>query len=216
MSFPGGNFLPHLDMHRSLASTALDLPVSLSRKAPLVKLDEDFCLPVTGHAAPLSVLMPSPAAAPRQPVIQILDDPLDDDDLPSLSSRPSPRSRHEMPRFVPFQPEIFLTTKDPWAVHSVADLLRFFLPELSIAAGLMAGCGLMAGRLLARWTGAIQPLWVFGLYLAILLLHVGGLYLANKGISSSHLKSSMRNLVFGLFLLLLPHSVAYLFLTVGT
>ena len=197
-------------MHRSLSSSTLDFPAPLSRRAPLVKLDEDFCLPVTGHAAPLSVLMPSPSAARREPVV--LDDPLDD--LPSLSG-PSPRSRREFPRFVPFQPETFLTTKDPWAVHSVADLLRFFLPELSIAAGLMAGCGLMTGRLLARWTGAIQPLWVLGLYLAILLLHVSGVYLANKGISSSRLKSSMRNLVFGLFLLLLPHSVAYLFLTVG-
>jgi hypothetical protein len=196
-------------MHRSLGSTNLEFPAPISRKAPQVTLDEDFCLPVTGHAAPLAVVMPAPAVTRRDPVI------LDSlDDFPSLSG-PSPRARREFPRFVPFQPEVFMTTKDPWAVHSVADLLHLFLPELSIAAGLMAGCGLMAGRLLARWAGAIHPLWVLGLYLTILLLHVSGVYLANKGISSSRLKASMRNLVFGLFLLLLPHAVAYLFLTVG-
>jgi hypothetical protein len=178
----------------------------------LVSLDEDFCLPVTGRDAPLSVLMPSPSASASKAEFPVLE-PLDDDFPPQAVS--APRSRREMPAFVPFQPEVFLTAKDPWAVHSVADLIRFFLPEISIAAGLMAGCGLMAGRLIARWTGAIQPLWVLGLYLAIVFLHISGLYLAGKGGSSSHLKSSMRQLVFGMFLLLLPHSVAYVVLTMG-
>jgi hypothetical protein len=197
-------------MHRSLGSTDLDGLAPLPRKTPLVTLDEDFCLPVTGHAAPLTVLMPTPSASRREPPVL---EPLD-----GFSPRPLPslRSRREAPPlFVPFQPEIFAVAKDPWSAHSVADLIRFFLPELSIAAALMAGCGLMAGRLLARWVNGIQPLWVLGLYLAILFLHLGGVYLAGKGGSSSHLKASMRNLVFGLFFLLLPHSVAYLFLTVG-
>jgi hypothetical protein len=197
-------------MHRSLASSDLEFPAPTSRRSPLVSLDEDFCLPVSGRDAPLAVVMPSPATNTTPfPVLE----PLEDDfPAPSMAA---PRPRRDMPAFVPFQPEVFLTAKDPWAVHSVADLIRFFLPEISIAAGLMAGCGLMAGRLLARWTGTIQPLWVLALYLAIVFLHIGGLYLAGKGSNSSHLKSSMRHLVFGLFLLLLPHSVAYVVLTMG-
>jgi hypothetical protein len=197
-------------MHRSLASSNLEFPTPTSRRSPRVSLDEDFCLPVTGRDAPLPVVMPSPAASTAQfPVLEPLED-----DFPAPSSG-APRSRRDFPAFVPFQPEVFLMAKDPWAVHSVADLIRFFLPEISIAAGLMAGCGLMAGRLLSRWTGTIQPLWVLGLYLAVLMLHLGGLYLAGKGCNSSRLKSSMRHLVFGLFLLLLPHSVAYVVLTMG-
>jgi hypothetical protein len=196
-------------MPRSLAIPDLDRLAPLPRKAPTVTLDEDFCLPVTGHATPLTVLMPAPAARRSEPVIL---EPLDDFPRGVL---PAPRSRREAPPFVPFQPETFAVAKDPWSVHSVADLIRFFLPELSIAAALMAGCGLMAGRLLARWVSGIQPLWVLGFYLAILFFHLCGVYLAGKGGSSSHLKASMRNLVFSLFFLLLPHSVAFLFLTVG-
>ena len=180
-----------------------------------MSLDEDFCLPVTGRDAPLSVVMPSPAASKPQPAATstqpIVLEPLDDD-LPLESA---PRSRRALPAFQPFKPEVFLMAKNPWAVHSVADLIRFFLPEISIAAGLMAGCGLMAGRLLARWTGVVQPLGVVGLYLGILFLHIGGLYLANKGCNSSQLKASMRQLVIGSFLLFLPHSVAQAVLTMG-
>jgi hypothetical protein len=194
-------------MHRSLKSLDLEFPGSLSRMAPRVMLDEDFCLPVS---APLSALMPAPSGG-HEPIVL---HPLDEETPRQREPHSSRRSRPQPLPFVPFQPEAFLA-KTPWSVHSVSDLIRLFLPEISTAIALMAGCGLMAGKLLARWTGAIKPLWVLGLYLAILLLHLGGIYLTNKGMNSSPLKASLRNLVIGLFFLLLPHTVAYLFLTVG-
>ncbi|MCW1926446.1 hypothetical protein OKA05_28100 [Luteolibacter arcticus] len=196
-------------MHSSLSSPNLERQ-GLSRMPSRVMLKDDFCQPVPDNFAPLSLLqMPAPVADIDDAAI------LDSlDDLPPRPrSRANIRSRRSTPPFVPFQPETFLNAKDPWAVHSLKDLIGFFLPEISVSIALMSVCGLMAGKLLARWANGIQPLWVLGLYLAVLFLHLGSLYLGGKGGSSSHLKTSLRTLVLGLFLLLLPHSVAFLFLS---
>ena len=145
----------------------------------------------------------------------LLDSLEDGDGHDFLLSRGSTRPRRRMPSFEPFQLEVFATAKNPWSVHSLTDLFRLFLPELSTAVALMAGCGLMAGKLLARWTDGIRPLWVLGLYLAILTLYLGVVYLSGKGNNSAGLKSALRALVLGLLLLLIPHMVAFLILTVG-
>lgn len=145
-------------------------------------------------------------------MLDSLEDGEDDDFILSCSTL---RVHREIPSFVPFHPEDFATAKNPWSVNSIADLFRLFLPELSASIALMAGCGLIAGKLLARWAGDVRPLWVAGLYLIILALHLGVVYLGGKGNNSTRLKSSLRSLVIGLFLLLIPHMVAFLVLTMG-
>jgi hypothetical protein len=204
-------------MHRSTGFAHLELPLPAlpSRPAPVLGKDEDFCLPITASAQALPAHSPAPVPkrSGEEPVIL---DSLDDGDGGDFPfSRESLHRRRRIPSFVPFQPESFATLKNPWSVHSVIDLFRLFLPELSASIAIMAGCGLMAGKLLARWTDGIPPLWVAGLYVAILTLYLGVVYLGGKGNNSSGLKTSLRTLVVGLLFLLIPHMIAFLILTIG-
>src|SRR5688572_2720223 len=120
-----GNHIPTPNMHRSLSSLDLEFPVSLPRMTPRVMLDEDFCLPVSDRSAPLSSLMPAPSAGDSKPIVL---HPLDEDAPRRDRPYPSRRTRQQPLPFVPLQPETF-TAKNPWGVHSVADMIRLFLPE---------------------------------------------------------------------------------------
>lgn len=199
------NHPPHPDMRHSHATPDRVRPSSFP---PLVALDEDFCLPVASPVRrPLSLLeMPAPSRVDDLD----LDDPFGE--RPSRLRTPD-RPRKFRPTFVPLRPETFVAAKDPWAVNSLLDLLRFFLPEVSVSTALAALSGLLAGKLLARWAGGIEPMWVLGCYLAVFLLQLGSLYLGGKGANSSRLKSSLRQMVLAMFLLFLPHAVAFALLS---
>lgn len=178
-----------------------------------VRWDDDFGRPAPQNHArrePVAVIaMPSPSAGPERPGPAL--------PAPEPASRPAfqPRRHLRLPVLVPFEPEVFAAAKDPWAVRTPLDLLRLFLPEVSVSLGLAAVSGLLAGKLLSRWTGAIEVWWGPAFYLALVTLHLGALYIGGRGANSARLKSSLRLSVLGLFLLLLPHVVATAVLSAG-
>ncbi|HEY1123006.1 MAG TPA: hypothetical protein VGE67_15445 [Haloferula sp.] len=209
-------------MHRPSGFAHLELPIPALpiRQATSIEIrDDDFCLPVattanTAASVP-AASRPQARATHETPVLLDSLDDGEDDDAGFLLSRGTLRVHREIPSFVPFQLEVFAAAKNPWSVNSVADLFRLFLPELSACIALMAGCGFMAGKLLARWADDVRPPWIAALYLVILTLHLSVVYLGGKGNNSSRLQASLRTLVLGLFLLLIPHMVAFLVLRMG-
>ena len=196
------------------------LPVT----AVLTVIDEDAAPARRPAAAKTSILevMPSPAPRTTAKVVNRADDPFEDDITATTRTGPrisgeldfGPRSHH-LPQFVPLQPEVFLTGRDPWSVRSVPDLLRYYLPELSISAGLVTGCGFAAGRIAHHFLDMIEVPWIVAVYLALYLLNLASLYFGAKGRSSLEAKESFRAMLLWCFLLCIPHIVAFAILRTG-
>lgn len=182
----------------------------------LTVVDEDFCLPVTPRimaaavAAPELRAMPSPA--PRRVTAKALndeDDPFEDEFYASSRNELDFGPKNlSLPRFVPLRPEIFTTGRDPWAVNSIADLFRLYLPELSLSAGLVTFSGLLAGQMTHHFIHSIEASWVLITYLTLYLVHLSSLYLDAKGKPSMQSKGGFRTMLLSCFLLCIPHFVA--------
>ncbi len=118
----------------------------------------------------------------------------------------------ELPRLVPLQNDFFALTGDPWAIHSVADLLKLYLPEISISTGLATISGLIAGRLVHRFGGLSLEPEVLGSYLVLQSLCLALMYASAKGSSSIQVKGWMRKYFLGTLLIFGVHLLGYGFL----
>lgn len=197
------------------------LPTPGLAPASLTLVDEDYCLPIAARTPevappqPVMVAMPSPATRVTARSVNGSDDPFDDsfmtENSPTIGSRPQldhgPRIHH-LPRFVPLQPEIYANGRDPWAIHSIGDLFRLYLPEVSIATGAVAFSGVMAWQLAHHFIHSIEMAWVLGAYLCLLLINLASLYFEAKGKPSLQVKGGFRNLLIASILLCIPHFVA--------
>ena len=174
------------------------LPVT----AVLTVIDEDAAPARRPAAAKTSILevMPSPAPRTTAKVVNRADDPFEDDITATTRTGPrisgeldfGPRSHH-LPQFV----------------------LRNYLPELSISAGLVTGCGFAAGRIAHHFLDMIEVPWIVAVYLALYLLNLASLYFGAKGRSSLEAKESFRAMLLWCFLLCIPHIVAFAILRTG-
>ncbi|MEK7952617.1 hypothetical protein [Luteolibacter soli] len=231
-------------MHRPTGSPPPRPLKVLPRKACLVERGGASDLPIHLIISPAAEATPvtrrQKLQSPAKPVVPLPSDPFDamDDAMgpsndlarpadavpaahptfkPWTEARPLP----ELPVQAPHPSETSLAWETPrppetGATAATATAPTLFLPELTAIAVLITACGFIGGKLLARWTGDSLPaLEVLGLYLALLFLYFGFLHLRGKGPASSTFRSSLRTLALGLFLLLLPHSAAYLILTAG-
>ena len=136
------------------------------------------------------------------------------DFLPSRQAGDDGKLR-ELPRFVPLQCEVFEVTGDPWAVRSVGDLLKLYLPEISISTGVIAAAGLIAGRLVSRFGGGAVGPEILGVYLAVQALCLAVAYTSAKGSPSVRGKERMKFHLLGTFLVLGVHMLAYGLLVAG-
>jgi hypothetical protein len=121
----------------------------------------------------------------------------------------------ELPRFVPLQCDLFSTIGDPWSVHSVGDLLRLYLPEISISTAVVVACGMIAGRLVSRFAGGELGPEVLVTYLALQALCVALVYVCAKGSSCTRVRGWMRKHLLGSLLFLGGHLLAYGLLVAG-
>lgn len=195
--------------------TPAPFPAQGSPSVGLTIVDEDFYLPTASRpvapaakAPPLSAM---PSAVPRvtAQALNGSDDPFDDGlaapGQPELDF--GPRLNY-LPRFVPLQPESFVTGRDPWSVHSVMDLLRLYLPEVSISCGLISIAGVLSGQLIHHYIYSIKVPWVVATYLALYLINLASLYLGAKSKPSVQVKGKFRGMLLGCFILCIPHLVA--------
>lgn len=196
-------------------------PLSGTRRPALIVLDEDFCLPAPAKALapapgnPQLNAMPPPALRVTAKALNGSDDPFADDFMTGQMTGNDgqaqldlgPRIPH-LPRFVPLPPEIYAITRDPWSIHSVADLLRLYLPEVSISVGAVAFSGIMAGQIAHHFIHSIEELWGLAAYLGLLLMNIASLYFGAKGKPSMQVKEGFRNLLIACILLCIPHLVA--------
>jgi len=202
-------------LHPFPTPTPGPLPASRPPSSTLTVVDEDFCLPVPAKApasvpkSPQVIAMPTPAARVTAKTVNGNDDPFGDDFL--TDHRPKldhgPRIQH-LPRFVPLQPEIYTAGRDPWSIHSLEDLLRLYLPELSISAAAVAFSGIMAGQIAHHFIPAIEVLWVLAAYVGLFLMNLASLYFEAKGKPSIQVKGGFRSLLIACILLCIPHLVA--------
>lgn len=155
------------------------------------------------------IAMPSPVPRVTARSLNASDDPFDEaftaDSRPQLDNGPR---IHHLPRFVPLQPEIYAGSRDPWSIHSLADLFRLYLPEVSIATGGVAFSGIMAGQIVHHFVPLIEVLWVLAAYLGLFLMNLASLYFGAKGKPSLQVKGSFRNQLIASILLCIPHLVA--------
>jgi len=153
--------------------------------------------------------MPSPTPRVTAQALNGSDDPFDKGlaapGQPELDFGPKV---HHLPRFVPLEPESFVTGRDPWSVHSMADLLRLYLPEVSISTGLVAIAGGLSGQLIHHYIYSIKVPWVIATYLALYLINLASLYLGAKDKPSIQVKGKFRGMLLGCFVLCIPHLVA--------
>lgn len=117
-------------------------------------------------------------------------------------------ARRRLPRFVPLQPELYATHRDPWSVYSMADMVRIYLPEVSISTGLVAIAGVLGGRLFSRFAGGSEVSMVLAGYLVLHVLILVSIYGSAKAAPSTRTRSRMRHLLLGCFLLLTSHLLA--------
>jgi hypothetical protein len=113
-----------------------------------------------------------------------------------------------LPRFVPLQPELYASHRDPWSIYSATDMLRIYLPEISISTGLVAAAGVLGGRLFSRFAGSTETLPILAGYLGVHGLFLALAYSAAKGNSSTATRNRMRKMLLGCFLLLTSHLLA--------
>jgi hypothetical protein len=117
-------------------------------------------------------------------------------------------ARRRLPRFVPLQPELYATHRDPWSVYSLGDMLRIYLPEISISTGLVTVAGILGGRLFKRFAGGSEMPMVLAGYLVLHALILVSMYGSAKANPSTRTRSRMRYLLLGCFLLLTSHLLA--------
>ena len=135
--------------------------------------------------------------------------------LPPRQSDPDAKSR-ELPRFVPLPADGLCAGQgDPWAVHSFLEMLRIYLPEVSISVALVAGAGILGGRLASRFAGVSLGLEILGAYVFLQLLFLGLNYQSIKGCSYLHSKETLRKMLLASFLILGVHILAYGLLVAG-
>ena len=138
-----------------------------------------------------------------------LDDDHSSDEIGELEEEWAFPSRGRLPRFVPLQPELYMAHRDPWSVYSVADMLRIYLPELSISTGLVAVAGVLGGRLFSRFAGGAETMMVLTIYLGLHGLLLALSYGAAKDNPSTQTRERMRRMLLGCFLLLTAHLLAH-------
>jgi hypothetical protein len=163
-------------------------------------------------------LSPMPLAGAQAAMQEELREPDEDfferDFLPSRQAGEDGKLK-ELPRFVPLQCEVFSTGGDPWTVRSVGDLLKLYLPEISISTAVVVASGVLAGRLVSRFGGGSLGPEVLASYLAIHSLFLALVYASAKGTASARGKGRMRNHLLGTFVLLGFHLLAYGLLVAG-
>jgi hypothetical protein len=94
------------------------------------------------------------------------------------------------------------------AIRSVADLLRFFLMELSLSAACVLAAGLAGGSMLANPIGPRAVPALVGAYAFLFLIKAGSLYLGAKGQSYHAHQARFTNLLIGSLLVAAPHVIA--------
>lgn len=207
-------------MPRLHSLTANHSPVA----APGLRVIDETSRPPASAAARRAVprwdaLSPMPLAGAQAPQQAPEDEfPADDfferDFLPSRQAREDGKLK-ELPRLVPLQCETFSTTGDPWTVHSVGDLLKLYLPEISISTGLVVASGVLAGRLVGRFNGGTLGPEILVSYLAIHAVFLALAYASAKGNASVRIKGRMRMHLLGGFVVLGFHMLAYGLLVAG-
>ncbi|QJE97212.1 hypothetical protein [Luteolibacter luteus] len=191
------------------------LPTPGLPASTLTVVEEDYGIPaatrVSAPAPKESKMIAMPTPAPRLTAKSLNgdDDPFDDSFM--ADSRPQldhgPRFNH-LPRFVPLQQDVYGTTRDPWAIHSIVDMFRLYLPEVSISTGAVAFSGLMAGQITHHFIHSIEASWVLAAYIVLFLMNLASLYFGARGKPALQVKGGFRNLLITTILLCIPHFVA--------
>lgn len=153
---------------------------------------------------PVSGAMPTTAKRPQEQ--DPLDDPFEGRDEPWAEADFS--ARQSLPRFVPLQPELYAISRDPWSIQSVLDMLRIYLPEISLSTGLVAVSGVLGGRLFSKFSGGSDMLTVLAGYLVVHFLVLALVYGSAKRESSAPTRARMRNILLGCFLMIGTHLLA--------
>lgn len=170
-----------------------------------------------------NALSPMPLAGAQkaeQAAIPPVDDDVPDDELFERDFLPSRQAGEdgklkELPRFVPLHCEVFSAGGDPWSVRSVGDLLKLYLPEISISTAVVAASGVLAGRMVSRFGGGSLGPEVVVIYLAIHSVFLAFAYAFALGNSSALAKGRLRMHLLGTFLVLAFHVLAYGLLVAG-
>jgi hypothetical protein len=196
---------------------AAPLPSRKPEKVPSPKLEKAARLKVLDEVPPArrqsyppaKELAPMPCLPARMPLAELeWDDAHFAGDFPELDGSGTFSSHRRLPRFVPLQPELYAVHRDPWSVYSVADMLRIYLPEISISTGLVAVAGVLGGRLFSRFAGGSEMLPVLAGYMGLHILLLASIYGSAKANPSVRTRSRMRHLLLGCFLLLTSHLLA--------
>jgi hypothetical protein len=178
-------------------------------KAPMLKVLDDPP-PVRKPSAGGRRLAPMPFLPSNRLVGGLeFDDDHSSDEIGELEGEWAFPSRGRLPRFVPLQPEHYTAYRDPWSVYSVADMLRIYLPEISISTGLVAVAGVLGGRLFSRFAGGTETVMVLSVYLGVHGLLLALSYGAAKDNPSGQTRERMRRMLLGCFLLLTSHLLAH-------
>jgi hypothetical protein len=109
-----------------------------------------------------------------------------------------------LPRLVPREPRRLRTVRNPWAVNSVADLFRVYLPELSISFGMVVVCGSLAGQIIHRFLHSISVGAVIVAYVFLFLIYNSSIYLGDK---AKH-KGEFRSMLLTCLVMTIPHAAA--------
>lgn len=151
----------------------------------------------------LPVLQPADRPGGHDP-----DDPFED----GMSFPSAKEYSRQLPKFVARADQDYREGKNPWAVRSIADLVRNYLIELSLSLMFVSISGVLAGKLVDRYFGGWSVQLVLGGYLNLFFLHVLSTYLWVKGMPSDVIGSRFQRMLLGCFLLTLPHVVAFVLL----
>lgn len=175
------------------------LPVVLTQDHPLDKVGR--------MRLATSSLRSFPTVALRG-VLEPGSDPFLDDDEWNKVTKRERALKSEAPRLVPLNALPVSAYKNPWMIHSVGDLFRVYLPEISIAAGMVIVSGVLAGQVIRHFFHFVEMEWVMWTYSSLYLLYAGALYFGARGKLFADSKREFRTMLLISMILVIPHALA--------
>jgi hypothetical protein len=128
---------------------------------------------------------------------------------------PPPRSFQarracRLPALVPFDASKVRSERDPWTVRSLKDLVRVYLPEVSMTAGMAILSGVLGGKIYSKLAFDCGPFVFPSTYVGVLLLCLSSICLQAKAYPAALTRARIRGTCLGSLMIFGVHLVGFL------
>lgn len=187
--------------------TAAPAPDERAAKA----LDLDLCVPLL----PQSERDQDPrthALGREKPMLPLVfrdpDDPFEEEFGRSIRAELDHGDRGHLPTLIPLEWDYLQVAKHPWAVNSLTDLFRVYLAELSISAGAVVLCGVLAGQIAHHFIHSVGVASMVAIYVLLFLIYTSSIYLGARAKQYQECKREFRLMLLTCLVMTIPHLAA--------